>query len=96
MKPKTVTEKAFRQQVRDLARLFGWKDHFTWVSIHSTAGFPDLVLCRGRRLIHTELKTEAGKLTEAQRGWLYALASVPGEVYVWRPSCWNQIQEVLR
>jgi len=90
-----VTEKAFSQQVVDLARLRGWKVYRTWNSMHSPAGFPDLVLARGGRLIHVELKAERGQLSTSQRDWLLSLADLPGEVYVWKPSNWPQIEAVL-
>ena len=92
---QAITEKQFQRQVVDLAKMLGWKVAWTWNSLHSPKGWPDLVLCRGRRLLHAELKTETGKVTEPQAEWLMALASLPGEVYVWRPSCWNQIEKVL-
>ena len=90
-----VTEKAFSQQVVDFARLRGWKVYRTWNSVHSPAGFPDLVLARGKRLIHVELKAEKGQLSTPQRDWLLSLADLPGEVYVWKPSNWPQIEAVL-
>ena len=92
-----LSEKAFRQQVLDLARLLGWKAYFTWASLHSPAGFPDLVMARPPRLIITELKSEAGAFTVAQEAWLEALAGCPGvEVYRWRPSDWDGIVQTLK
>src|SRR5438132_14308233 len=94
----TVTEKAFRQQVVDLAKLLGWSVYFTWQSKHSPAGFPDLVFCRASRIIFVELKSEAGKLTTAQKLWLADLAIVEQAwpncvgVYVWYPHDWMQIE----
>jgi hypothetical protein len=90
-----MRERDFQAQVVELAKLRGWKVAWTWNSLHSPKGWPDLVLCRGHRLLHAELKTERGKLTAPQAEWLMALASLPGEVYVWRPSHWKQIERVL-
>lgn len=91
-----MTEKQFTQQIRDLARLTGWKIYHTWNSIHSEKGFPDFVMVRGGRLIFAELKTEDGKVTPEQQEWLDLLgASGKCEVYLWRPSNWDEIQEVL-
>lgn len=82
-----VTERAWRQQVFSWAKARGWLVYFTWSSVHSVAGFPDLVLVRGDRCIFAELKTERGKLTDAQAYWIERLRGCPQlEVYVWRPS----------
>lgn len=70
---KEITEKQFEQQVKDLAKLFGWRYYHTWRSIHSPAGFPDCVMVRPPRLIFTELKSEKGKVTEEQEDWLEIL-----------------------
>jgi hypothetical protein len=96
-----MTEKQFQQQILDLARLMGWKVYFTWNSVHSPAGFPDLAMVRGARLIFAELKTDTGKVTPAQTEWLDALKTVQGkfvsvEVYLWRPADFDQIVSLLR
>lgn len=66
------------------------------------AGFPDLVLVRPPRLIFVELKTEKGKPTDNQQLWIDLLKQCffsgiesPVEVYVWRPSSWNNITKIL-
>jgi hypothetical protein len=93
---KRLTEKAFRQHVVDYARAHGWLVYWTWRSDHSPSGFPDLVLCR-ECVIFAELKTEKGKLTPDQDRWLAALRLCGrGEVYVWRPSMWQRIMELLQ
>lgn len=65
-----LTEKQFEAQVKDLAKIFGWKYYHTWRSIHSPAGFPDCVLVRPPRLIFAELKSEKGSVSEKQQEWL--------------------------
>lgn len=92
-----ISEKDFRQQVIDLAKLLGWRVYFTWNSLHSPAGFPDLVLVHEERgqLIFAELKSEKGKTTPAQLEWLTALKRVCKQVYLWRPSDFEQIQRIL-
>jgi hypothetical protein len=90
-----ITEKQFEAQVRQLAHLYGWLCYHTWRSIHSPAGFPDLVLVRGSRLVFAELKTARGKLTAAQQQWLEALRQTAAEVYVWRPDDWDAIVACL-
>ncbi|MEW6583441.1 MAG: VRR-NUC domain-containing protein, partial [Actinomycetota bacterium] len=55
-----LSEAAFQDQVVDLARLRGWLVYHTFDSRHSAAGFPDLILARGDRLVAAELKTQRG------------------------------------
>lgn len=93
-----VTERDLREQIRDLCKLFGWKMYFSWTSIHSPRGFPDLVLANPeqKRVIFAELKTEKGKVTDYQQEWLDTLAECGAEVYVWRPGDIEEIAEILR
>ena len=91
MQIPAITEKDFRQMVVDLAKLCGWRVYFTWGSLHSPAGFPDLVLCRPSRLAFIELKSDKGKLTDAQWKWLNDLKACNVEVHVWKPSQWDEI-----
>ena len=92
-----ITEKEFRQQVLDLGRLLGFKCYFTWGSFHSPAGFPDLAMVKGRRLIFAELKSEKGVMTWAQTEWLKDLeATGKCEVFIWRPSDWEEIVAKLK
>lgn len=48
-----ISEKEFQQQVKDLARLLGWKTYHTYDSRHSDPDFPDLVMAR-RRVVTIE------------------------------------------
>jgi len=93
-----VTERDLREWVRDLCGLFGWKMYFSWTSIHSPRGFPDLVLANPeqKRVIFAELKTEKGKLTGHQEEWLKALLDCGQECYVWRPADIEMIARILR
>lgn len=91
-----ITEKQFESQVKDLAKLFGWRYYHTWRSIHSPAGFPDCVLVRPPRLILAELKSEKGNATPAQWEWLEDLGKCGTEVYLWRPSQFDEIALILR
>ena len=90
-----ISEKDFRQQIVDLARIFGWMVYFTWRSKHSPAGFPDLVLVRGPTCLFRELKTEKGKVTAAQEEWLTALQAAGQDAKVWRPGDWSEIEKTL-
>ena len=53
-------ERELLAAVIDLARLRRWLCYHTHDSRHSAAGFPDLLLVRGRRLMAAELKTARG------------------------------------
>lgn len=98
-----VSEAAFQATVIEYVRLLGYLVYHTHDSRHSEAGFPDLMIAgpvraEGRgRCIFAELKSERGQLSEAQRTWLAVLRDCPGaEVYLWKPSSWSEIEEVLK
>jgi len=91
------TEKQFQAAVVELARLTGWLCFHTLDSRRSEPGFPDLVAIRPPRVLFIELKVEKGRLSRAQEHWLKLLRLVPCvEVFVWRPSDWPAVREVLR
>lgn len=92
-----ITERDLREWVRDLCKLFGWKIYFSWTSIHSPRGFPDLVLANHdqKRVIFAELKNEKGRLTPAQEEWLDTLKACGQEDYLWRPADIEEIAAVL-
>lgn len=92
----TYTEKAFQQEVRQIARLYGWADYYAWNSRHSPAGWPDLTLWRPPHLIFAELKTNAGRLTEPQQhtiGLLRACQRI--SACCWRPADREQIRNAI-
>ena len=92
-----VSEKEFRAQVMELVKLFSWKYYFTWNSIRSPKGFPDLVLVKDKRLIFAELKNQDAKLTESQQEWIDILSKLNNvEVYVWRPDDLVEISNILK
>lgn len=73
------TEVGFQQAVVELASLRGWLCYHTHDSRRSQAGFPDLTMVRGPRLVFAELKSEKGRTSPAQRLWLDQLAAVAEE-----------------
>lgn len=89
------SEQAWMRQVIDAARLLGWHVYHTFDSRHSTPGFPDLVLVRDR-VIFAELKVATGKVSHHQRRWLELLRRAGQETYVWRPSDYPAVEQVLR
>ena len=92
-----ATEADLREQVRDLCKLYGWEMYFSWTSIHSPRGFPDLVLANPeqRRVIFAELKNEKGNLTPAQEEWFDTLKACGQEVHLWRPADIKEIAAIL-
>ena len=90
------SERDFQAQVLQLAQFCGWRTYFTWRSIHSPAGFPDLVLARAPELVIAELKTGSGRLTPAQEAWLEELRECTTvSTRLWRPADWTEIQGTL-
>jgi len=89
-----MTESQFMAQIIQLAKLYEWKIYHTHDSRKSEAGWPDLTLLKGRRLIFAELKVGA-ELTAEQYFWLEDLILTGNEVYLWSPDMWAEIQEVI-
>ncbi len=93
----TMPERELQNEVAQLAKVNHWMAYHTWRSDHSAAGFPDLVLLRGERLIFAELKAKGNVPTEAQMGWLIALqATKKVETYLWYPYDRDEIERILR
>ena len=103
-----MTEAQFQTQIIDLARLYGWRiAHFrpAWsrdgkrcmTAVQADgAGWPDLTLVKGSRLIFAEIKTDTGKVSQSQQEWLDALKETKAECYLWRPADFEKIVEILR
>jgi hypothetical protein len=90
------SEKAFMQQVRDLAKLKGWLLYHTHDSRRSEPGFPDLVLLKPPVLMFVELKRDDEQPSEDQERWLGELAGVERvTVQVWRPQDWDDVVATL-
>lgn len=96
-----VTEADFTQAVIELATYRRWKvTHFRpartmrgWATpVQGDPGFPDLVLARRGDVIFAELKTEKGRVTQAQAAWATALGS---QYRLWRPSQMDDIAREL-
>lgn len=91
-----VTERELQRAVEILARLCRWLVYHTYDSRRSQAGFPDLVMIRGHRMIAAELKSQKGELRPEQQQWMAAFDGVPFvESYVWRPSDMETIRSIL-
>lgn len=71
-------------------------------------GFPDLVMARPTihqtrstpmrpaRVVYAELKSATGRTSPAQRQWLHILQYCGQEVYTWKPTDLDAIEEALR
>ncbi len=91
-----MTEKDWQTQVVKLAKAQGWHVYHTQDSRRSEPGFPDLVMVRGVQVIFLELKTETGKVTDAQAEWIGKLGKVKRvDAAVARPSQWPDIERAL-
>jgi VRR-NUC domain len=99
-------EASFQSVVVEVARVAGWRvAHFRaaktskgWRTPVTAdgAGWPDLVLVRPPRLIFAEIKSETGELRPRQTEWLDVLRLLPAaETYLWRPSDWAELVEIL-
>jgi Holliday junction resolvase len=91
-----ISEAEFQAQVVELAKLWGWRAYHTFDSRKSVAGFPDLILIRGERLLAVELKTDKGDTTPEQTDWLMAFGRVTDcTSFLWKPAFWRQIEKEL-
>lgn len=91
----SIREKDFQQMIVDYAQLRGWLVYHPYDSRHSAAGYPDLTLVRGDRLIFAEIKTAMGKVSNEQIEWKTGLEMAGQMHYLWRPDDWQEIVEVL-
>ncbi len=102
----SISEKRFQADVIRLAHLRGWLVHHSrpaagrdgrWSTpIEGDAGYVDLTLTRGGRLLFLELKSMTGRTSPAQQEWLSALAKVLGtEVHVVSPADRDLIDRLL-
>jgi len=100
------TEADLQAAVMELARRCGWRvAHFRpartdggWRTAVSGegAGFPDLVMVRGKSLLIVELKSATGRLSAAQGEWVLALGAAGADMRVWSPDDWPEIETTLK
>ena len=78
-----------------VAAMLGWQLRYhTLRSKGSQSGFPDRVLVRDR-IVYVETKSEKGKPSPSQIEWLDGLTKAGAEVYLWRPSDWDECARIL-
>ena len=95
------SESDFQATIIQMAELHRWRIYHVanakrQLRSNTSFGFPDLVLARPRSLVFAELKLEGENPNLEQEIWHALLRSAGAEVYVWRPSDWSEIEEVLR
>jgi hypothetical protein len=90
-----ISERRFQRQVVDLAKLLGYRVYWTWNSLHSPKGWPDLVLIKRPRIVFLELKGERTPVTDEQRETITELQACGMTAMIARPSDWDEIERVL-
>jgi len=95
-------EKDFQKRVFEYAKLNGWRVYYITDSRRaSMAGYPDLTMWHDgmKRLVFAELKRDIGRTSLEQEAVLRELANlspwVNCEVFVWKPSDWDEIVSTL-
>lgn len=91
---RDMAEAVLQRRVQELATTLGW----AWYHAPDNrpggragrvqrvvAGWPDLVLVRGRRIVYRELKTHTGRVSPEQARWHELLTIAGADVAVWRP-----------
>ena len=103
-----VSEKEFQRTVVEYAHALGYKVYHQLdtgkcrkcgepnFSKRIGPGFVDLVIAGHGKVIFAEIKAEKGRLTKDQETWQAVLRTALKRVYVWRPSDWDEIEEVLK
>ncbi len=93
-----ISESDFQEVVGDMLTSFGWRWIHSraarrkgegWivpVSGNSTKGWPDVFAIRDTDVLVLELKSERGRLTEDQRGWITVFRVAGIDAHVIRPS----------
>ena len=97
LKIRQHPEQDLQNKIIKLAKVYGYEQiYHTWRSDHSPAGFPDLILLREKRMVVAEIKSEKGILSPEQYFWLCAFRKITKDVYLWKPSDWQELTEVLK
>jgi hypothetical protein len=94
-----VTEAAFQRTIVALFRLHQWRIWHNQVAWRSEAGWPDLVAVHpdpARGVVFLEIKTDTGKLTAAQEGWIFDLTRAGARCHVLRPRDWELARAIAR
>ena len=94
-----MSEKAYQDQIVQLAKANNWLVYHTYDSRRSEPGFPDLIMVKGRRLIVIEVKQQDDKTPKdrmlRQLDWIEALDGTTVTAFVARPSDWERVEKEL-
>jgi len=108
---KAMLEKNFQTLVIDIGHQYGWKiahfgqsqsargRHIT-ATMADGAGYFDLTMAKGYKLVFAELKREKGTLSPRQKDWVSTMKEVAKynphvEVYIWYPHDISDIINIL-
>lgn len=90
------SERHFQKEIIHFCRTIHLPVYFTQRSIGSPSGWPDLVILRPPWVHIRELKTDTGKLGDAQVFTIDTLKKCDRvDVDVWRPQDWQRIVKEL-
>ena len=93
---KVGSEADFQATLVQLAKLSGWMVYHPYDSRRSEAGWPDLVLIKGKVIIFAELKVGKNKRSDAQVEWAQAILGVEDVYYrLWYPEHQDEIEKIL-
>lgn len=73
------------------AQMLGYLVYHTYDSRRCVPGFPDLVIVGYGHLIVLEIKTDRGRVSEAQRQWMTQLSAAGVDVRLYRTSEWRTL-----
>jgi len=90
-----MSERDFQQVITDLAQYCGWCYYHTHDSRRSQAGWPDLAIYRPGHFMLRELKTDKGRVSNAQYITINGLRLAGVDVGVWRPRDLDRIRVEL-
>ena len=93
-------ESEFQAAVIQLAELNGWLVYHAantkgQLRGQTAAGFPDLVLVKGKKIMFRELKIGRNTATTQQLFWQAHLKSGGHDVAIWHPDYWDAIEATL-
>lgn len=91
-----MTEREWQAKVVTYCQWLHLRYYHTFDSRRSVAGFPDLVIVGPDVVLYAELKSDKGRLTNAQMDWIASLQHADQLAYVWRPRDWDAVQVALR
>lgn len=94
---RSITEKDFQHKIIKTGEALGWLIYHTYDSRQCVAGFPDLYCIHMQHGVFVaELKTETGRMSEAQKTWREYFLAQRVEYHLWRPRDWPLIEKRLK